>query len=150
MPLLRLAAACLVLAQFVRPALAQDASRLVAQAESLSTLGEASRAFALAVQATAQEPSSARAWLARGIAASAQRPFPLARFGVVSGAFSDWQREAVQSLTRATRLSPDSGRYWVELGIVQSLSTDSTLRRMAMESLRKGRDLATTAQDGPV
>jgi GWxTD domain-containing protein len=147
---LRPAVASVLTALFVRQAATQNASRLVAQAESLSTLGEASRAFALAVQATTQEPSSARAWLARGIAASAQRPFPLARFGVVSVAFNDWQREAVQSLTRATRLSPDSGRYWVELGIVQSLSTDSTFRRMAMESLGKGRDLATAAHDGPV
>lgn len=147
---LRFAVVFLMVAPLVRPAVAQEAARLIAQAESLSVLGEAPRAFALAVQATTQTPANARAWLARGIAASAQRPFPLARFGVVSSAFNDWQREAVQSLTRATRLSPDSGRYWVELGIVQSLSTDSTLRRMAMESLQKGRDLAAAAREGAI
>lgn len=150
MPFYRLAIAWLGTCALVRPLVAQDGGRLVFQAESLAALGDAPRAFALAVQATNDAPSSARAWLARGLTASAQRPFPIARFGLVARKFNDWQREAVQSLTRATRLAPDSARYWVELGMAQSLTTDSTLRRMALESLTKGRDLAAALHDGPV
>ncbi len=148
MPSFRLAIAWLGASALVRHLDAQDGARLVVQAESLATLGQAPRAFALAVQATNEEPSSARAWLARGLAATAQRPFPIARFGLVSARFTDWQREAVQSLARAARLAPDSARYWVELGTAQSLATDTTLRRMALESLQKGRDLALAARDG--
>lgn len=150
MPTHRFALAWLGALALVRPLTAQDGARLLFQAESLATLGEAPRAYALAVQATNGEPANARAWLARGLAASAQRPFPIARFGLVSTKFSGWQREAVQSLTRAVRLVPDSARYWVELGRAQSLTTDTTLRRMALESLTKGRDLAVAARDGPI
>jgi GWxTD domain-containing protein len=123
---------------------------LVAQAESLAALGETPRAFALASQATSQDDRNARAWLARGLTAAAQRPFPLARFGLPSTAFNEWQREAVESLTRATRLAPDSGRYWLELGTVQTLSTEAAARQTALTALQKGRDLALAAREGAI
>ena len=149
---MRIAIACLGVLALVRPATAQaqDAMRLVVQAESLATIGETPRAYALAVRATDNEPNSARAWLARGLTAAAQRPFPLARFGLPSDEFNRWQQQAVQALTRATRLAPDSARYWVELGAVQSLSIDASERSRALDALNKGRDLAVAAADGRV
>lgn len=134
----------------VRQVVAQDAVRLVVQAESLATLGESPRAFALAVQATDREPSSARAWLARGLTAAAQRPFPIARFGLPSDEFNRWQQQAMQALSQATRLAPDSARYWVELGAVQSLATVAADRSGALAALNKGRDLAVAAGDGRI
>jgi GWxTD domain-containing protein len=150
MPYSLVAIACIAAAALVRPVLSQDGTRLVVQAESLAALGEAARAFAVASEATNQESRSARAWLARGLSAAAQRPFPLARFGLVARDFSDWQREAVRSLEHAVQLAPDSARYWVELGSVQALSHDSAQRRQAFASLQKGRELAIAAQDDPI
>lgn len=134
----------------VRQASAQDGARLVAQAESLAALGETTRAFAVALQATSQDNRNARAWFARGLTAAAQRPFPLARFGLPSGAFNEWQREAIESLTRATRIAPDTARFWLELGIVQTLSTDAAGRQAALTALHKARDLAVTASEGTI
>lgn len=137
-------------AALVRSLPAQDISRLLAQAESLVAAGNPARAHALAVEASSADPGNARAWVLRGVTASAQRPFPLGRFGVVTGEYSNWQREAAEALARATEIAPDSARFWVELGIVRSLSTDATVRRSALDALQRGRELALAAQDGPV
>ncbi|MGQ0642977.1 MAG: GWxTD domain-containing protein [Gemmatimonadaceae bacterium] len=142
--------ACILTLVLVRRLPAQDSARLIAQAESLAALGESARAFAVAVEATSHAASSARAWLVRGLSAAAQRPFPMGRFGLVAREFSELQREAIRSLQRAVQLAPDSARYWVELGVVQALSSDSALRRQARESLERGRDLAVLTRDGPV
>jgi tetratricopeptide (TPR) repeat protein len=137
-------------ASLVRPSAAQDVSRLLSQAESLAAHGNPARAHALAVEAANANPNNAHAWVLRGLTASAQRPFPLGRFGVVTAEYSNWQREAAEALARATEIAPDSARFWVELGIVQSLSTDATVRRSALDALQRGRELALAAQDGPV
>jgi GWxTD domain-containing protein len=142
--------ACFAALTLVTSASAQDVLRLVTQAESLAALGEDARAFALASDATNREAANARAWLVRGLSAAAQREFPIGRFGLVTREFNDWQQEAVRALSRATQLAPDSARYWIELGSVQALASDTAQRRRALEALQRGRALADSARDGRV